>query len=195
MQNFFKKLSNAVTNLVQPRTPVQQLEYHWKELQQINTRIVELQRRMAKLAGKNKTSNTSRLLDGSIISETAMWDNVKEHMTGILECLTAEQDLETNGNDTHVAFGSPKRRNAIGRNSNFQNFNDSLLVQDWEANEEEQQDPNDLQEDEDGSVVVEATPAPADYIHPSMAEHGPCLEYFLEQKIMEAICVMGVRDT
>jgi len=175
MQSFFKKLSNAVTNLVTPRTPLEELTYRWKELQEVNGRIVEFRQRVADVAA-SQAASSMKLRDGTTITKTALWDQVKEHLEGILECLTAEQDLETGGRKP-APFGSPRRRNiAIGSRGNtqshlmFQNFNDSLL----EATDSE---------DEDGEPQGNSL----------LEEHGPCLEYFLQQKIMEKICMMGVR--
>lgn len=197
MQRLFKKLSAAVTNLVTPRTPVEELTFRWKELQAVNSRILEVRKRMADLAADASGTAGSRLRDGSAIGETALWDQVKEHLEGILECLTAEQDLETGGGNQQPApFGSPRRRALIGGGGGgagsgqgsvvFQNFNDSLL----EADDE----PTSEQVGVGAGAGGHARPRSlTNYSTQVMAEHGPCLEYFLQQKIMETICVMGVR--
>ena len=195
MKSLFKKFTTAVSNLVQPRTPVEELTHHWTELQAVNERIVELQKRMTDHANRSKNSEASlRLRDGSVFSETSLWDQVKEHLSGILECLTAEQDLETTAGPRHrgaLAF-SPHHKSA-GESvrktpSLFQSFNDTLV----DAESAVRGGSSDhYVSDEHGAPPRQRSQS--SYRIAVIGEHGPCLEYFLQHKIMETICVMGVR--
>jgi hypothetical protein len=205
MQSLFKKFADAVTNLVTPRTPPEELKFRWTELQAVNARIQDVRTRLADHAAGSGSGGaaSNRLRDGSAINETALWDQLKEHLEGILACLAAEQDMEWaargggsgGGSQPPAPFTNARRRSSVGSGASaagagggaghnhsaglFQNFNDALL---------------DAADDTDSTTTQQQQQQQQKARAQAMAEHGACLEYFLQQKIMQTICVMGVRQ-